>query len=148
MIRHATFFSCLLIAAATACGGSSTPRLTGYSILVEATKPATAYTEQDAPWRLRFPPDSRTLHLIVQVGNSKCYPLERIDVNDGAQVVTLHAVEARIADPNAACTLELRSVQVDVSLNDPLGHRQLLGCDPRNVEPTPVDCTVPEDNFP
>lgn len=91
-------------------------------------------------WVLTDDPDGDVLQIEVLIGNG-CWFLNRIDVDENAFTVKISAwVDSRGSDCDDIQKLEYHEVR----LAEPLGTRELLGCDPpgRNELRGPglVDC--------
>jgi hypothetical protein len=76
--------------------------------------------------------DGSTLSIVVAVGSGSCNRFERVVVEETAEDVTVTAVVGdKIVNPfGGGCTDDMNSEFVDVTLEAPLGDRQLLGCAP------------------
>jgi hypothetical protein len=76
--------------------------------------------------------DGSTLSIVVAVGSGSCNRFERVVVEETPEDVTLTAVVGdKIVNPfGGGCTDDLNVEFVDVSLEEPLGERRLLGCMP------------------
>ena len=93
-------------------------------------------------WSLTAEVGGAEFDIVIEVGSSSCDSLDRVEVDEGAETVTIEAyVRSRRAD---VCTADMATEVESIALDAPLGDRELLGCD-GNLEPgsSTRDCSVP-----
>ncbi len=101
--------------------------------------------EATASWELSaaVDPSATVLPIIVFVGSSTCERFEGVEVAETSDAVTATAI---ISSPTGdqGCTSDMRTERVEVTLQEPLGARELLGCGQAPGYPDePRDCLVP-----
>lgn len=89
------------------------------------------WTEVEHDWAVTGI-DGSTLSIVVAVGSGSCNRFERVEVEETPEDVTITAVVGdKIVNPfGGGCTDDLNVESVDVTLAEPLGDRELLGCAP------------------
>jgi len=83
-------------------------------------------------WVLTEEPEGTVLSLHVAIGNS-CASLDRIDVDESPRVVNISAyvtTDGSVCDDIQIEDLILKTERHNIELAQPLGDRELLGCDP------------------
>ncbi|MBD8062419.1 hypothetical protein [Oceanitalea stevensii] len=117
-----------VLAAASAC--------TSASVAVERVQ-----------WSVSEDASGHQLSLLVYAGGSTCVDYDRVDVDEGGEVVEIRAY-LRV-DKNSPCSEDLRIEEVAVELTEPLGDRSLVGCaGPDTIWPEwsfgdATDCAAP-----
>lgn len=79
-----------------------------------------------AQWSVSEEASGRQLSLLVYAGGSTCMDYEKVDVDEGGEVVEIGAY-LRV-DKNSPCSEDFRVEEVTVELAEPLGDRNLVGC--------------------
>lgn len=98
-------------------------------------------------WTVSEEAGGRQLSLLVFAGASTCVDYERVDVDEGAEVVGIRAY-LRV-DKHSPCSEDVQVEDVAVELTEPLGDRDLVGCaGPDTIWPEwdfgdASDCTAP-----
>jgi hypothetical protein len=98
-----------------------------------ATAVASCVWTRDAPtdWRLAGPVEGNRLELlVVQPGTAACRPFADIDVDESEDAVQIIARVETSSEDDCPATSDTRLVVVE--LDEPLGDRELTGCEPRN----------------
>jgi hypothetical protein len=81
-------------------------------------------------WTLRSRPEGNVLELRVAVGSSSCNEFSGVEVREREDEVRITARLDTSGGPD--CTSDDTVHDVDVELDEPLGDRDLTGCQPRN----------------
>ena len=76
--------------------------------------------------------DGATLTIALPIGSSSCNRFDHIDIEERGDAVSISAVVEQRSDRpfETVCTGDLRVEAVTVTLEEPLGVRELLGCAP------------------
>lgn len=90
--------------------------------------------ELPEPWHLTEAPDEGDLSVEALYGGSVCTEFRRWEVEESSTSVVVHAIVFRATGD---CTDDLVGELHTVRLEEPLGDRPLLGCDP---EDSSADC--------
>lgn len=110
------------------------------SVLVGVLISVSSCASSETDWVLTRDPDGDVLHFEVGIGKS-CKFLDRIDVDETGLSVK---IAAYVDKHGSNCDDILKVEQHEVRLAEPLGMRELLGCDPpsRNLVRGPglMDC--------
>lgn len=118
----------------TACGPASPSDPNGYSttdVPTATPSPAPSQVIERTDWRLAEPAEGTELSVVVPIPSpDACGFFERADVMETAERVTIETfVRRRIPGPDEACPEHLAFEPVTVTLEQPVGDRQLDGCD-------------------
>lgn len=97
-------------------------------------------TEVPAEWVLKAPPEGNSLQLSVAVG-LPCNSLQPVEVEETASAVTVNATVQLSDEP---CDSMFVSEDVEVTLDEQLGDRTLLGCQAASGEAVRLDLANPE----
>jgi hypothetical protein len=101
--------------------------------------------EATASWELSAPVDPSTavLPITVFVGSSSCDRFDGVEAVETTEAVTVTATISSLTG-DRACTSDLWTERAEVTLEEPLGDRELLGCGRVPGYPDePRDCLVP-----
>lgn len=92
-------------------------------------------------WILTREPEGNVLSLQVAIGNS-CASLDRINVHESPRVVNITSYVT--IEGSVICDAILNTERREIELAEPLGDRELLGCDPPGRDyvrgSAPSDC--------
>lgn len=74
--------------------------------------------------------DGATLTLLVAVGSGTCDRFDRVDVTETGEEVSVVAVVVSGGGPSSprVCTMDMQFSLVEVTLEQPLGTREITGC--------------------
>jgi hypothetical protein len=103
---------------------------------------AGGYRDEPVEWFLRsISDDGKTIALTYQMSGvaSECEREGRTSATESADRVVVTARKSVTLDRNRACTEELAYVKAEVTLEQPLGERSLVGCRPPKSEPSEDD---------
>lgn len=107
------------------------------SLALVGCAPAEDWQEQATRWRL-LEPGSERLVLDVLIGSSSCNRYLRTDVVETGETVEVRAfVEVNAAVE--ACTGDLQTRLTPVRIAEPIGSRELVGCEPEHAD---ADCSI------
>ena len=97
-------------------------------------------TEVPAEWVLRTRPEGSSLVLRVAVG-LPCNQLQPVEADETASTVTVNATVQLSDEP---CDSMFVTEEVEVTLDQPLGDRTLLGCEAPSDEAVRLDLANPD----
>lgn len=101
-----------------------------------------AETSGPAFWSVTEPVSGAEFDIVIEVGSSSCDSLDRVIVDETSTTVTIEAIVRNSGDE--ICTMDMVIETETITLDEPLGDRELLGCD-RNVAAgaSSRDCSLP-----
>jgi hypothetical protein len=104
----------------------------GLAILVSS---CSGWTEAANDWAVTSI-DGSTLSIVVAVGSGSCDRFQRVVVEETPEDVTITAVvETRSANLlGQGCDMDMNFEYVDLTLEEPLGERSLVGCGRRGAD--------------
>lgn len=106
-------------------------------LLLLACSGSSEWVREDTEWFLvGVSADERTLEIVYTMSGvaSECQRKGGVEARESEHRVTVRAHKE--VNPSATgCTLELVTVDEAVTLEDPLGERELLGCLPGSADP-------------
>ncbi len=119
--------------------------LIGAALLVGAVTAGCTSSSSSAPapsisavhWELNEAPTGAQLRITGFIGSSSCNSFDRIEVQESDSAVDVQVLVK--FNGNAACTEDMRMQAITVELENPLGIRELTGCQPFEIEPGVVD---------
>ncbi len=88
-------------------------------------------------WELNEAPSGTQLLITGYIGSSSCDSFDRIEVQESDSAVDVQVLVK--SNGNAACTDDLRMEDITVDLDEPLGVRELTGCQPFELESGVID---------
>lgn len=88
-------------------------------------------------WELNQAPSGTQLLITGYIGSGSCDSFDRIEVQESGSAVDVQVLVK--SNGNAACTDDLRMQTITVDLDEPLGVRELTGCQPFELEPGVID---------
>lgn len=88
-------------------------------------------------WELNEAPSGTQLLITGYIGSSSCDSFDRIEVQESGNAVDVQVLVK--SNGNAACTADMRMQAITADLDEPLGVRELTGCQPFELEPGVID---------
>ena len=88
-------------------------------------------------WVLDEPPAGSQLRITGYIGSSSCNSFDRVDVEESDSAVDVQVLVR--FNGAEACTADMRMQAITVELENPLGIRELTGCQPIETTPGVVD---------
>lgn len=77
-------------------------------------------------WWFSKPPAGTEFEVVAFTGSSECVRFNRVEVEESAQVITIHAYVDLVS--NANCTDDYTIHAEDLRLSEPIGDRAIVGC--------------------
>jgi len=119
---------------AVSIGCSSSPSSTGAS---PPSSTGTSPSISAVHWELDEAPTGSQLLITGYIGSSSCDSFDRVEVAESASTVEVQVLVR--FNGNEACTADMRLQAITVDLDEPLGGRDLTGCQPFEIEPGVID---------
>lgn len=125
-MRQLTLLSAVFLIGAVGLGCSSSPSPSGTSPSISAVH-----------WELNEGPTGSQLLVTGYIGSSSCDSFDRVEVAESTTAVDVQVLVR--SNGNEACTADMRMEAITVDLDEPLGGRELTGCQPFEIEPGVID---------
>ena len=141
-MRRLTLLGAVFLIVAVGVGCSSSSSSTGISPSSSTGTSSPSSTETSPSisavhWELDEGPTGSQLLITGYIGSSSCDSFDRVEVAESASTVEVEVLVR--SNGNEACTADMRMQAITVDLDEPLGERELTGCQPFEIEPGVID---------